>query len=95
MKDGELPYRPVDYEPADVTAIQMLERGECTPDLQKRALKWIIENVCATYQQSYRTERPYDTVFTEGRRFCGNTIIKMLDDSVLQAAKQKRTGETI
>lgn len=72
------PYKPVQYEAADVTAIQQLEQGECTPDLQKRALKWIIETVCATYDMSYRPGDTHETAFAEGRRFAGNSIVKML-----------------
>ncbi|HUV52104.1 MAG TPA: hypothetical protein VMW64_03415 [Dehalococcoidia bacterium] len=70
--------KPVKYEAADVTAIQLLERGECPPELQKRALKWIINDVCVTYNQSYIPKDPDGTAFNEGARFCGNTIIKML-----------------
>lgn len=71
------PYTPVPYEAADVTAVQLMERGECTPELQKRFFNWLINGVCATYDQSFR-EDPYNTAFAEGRRFCGNTVVKML-----------------
>ncbi len=70
-------YDPVDYEPADVRAIQLLAQGECPPELQKRALKWIIEVAAATYDQSYMGNAN-DTIFREGRRFVGNSVVKML-----------------
>lgn len=69
--------KPVGYEAADVTAIQQLERGEATPEMQKRALDWLINKVCMTYDQSF-VKDPRDTDFNEGCRFCGNTIVKML-----------------
>jgi len=83
LKDRK-PYAPVDYKPEHVTAIQLLERGECPEHLQKIALEWIITMAAGTYDQSYHSESPYDTTFHEGRRFVGNTIVKMLK---LDAAK--------
>jgi len=77
MIKNRLPYLPVEYKSWVVTAIQQLEQGQCTPDLQKRILGWIIADVCATYQQSYFGDTNH-TIFMEGRRFCGNTIVKML-----------------
>lgn len=68
----------VTYSAADATAIQQLEQGAANPDMQKRALAWIINLVCATYDQSYIPGDTHETSFNEGRRYCGNTIIKML-----------------
>ena len=45
--------------------------------MQRHALRWIIENACMVYDQSYH-DNSHDTAFCEGRRFAGNTIIKML-----------------
>ena len=45
--------------------------------MQKRALAWIINDVCMTYDQSF-VENTHGTAFNEGSRFCGNTIVKML-----------------
>lgn len=76
MKNGA--FKPPAYEAADVTAIQQIERGEAESEMQKRALKWIIEEVCKTYDMSYRPGDTHETAFHEGRRFVGNEIIKML-----------------
>jgi len=76
MKNGA--FKPADYEAADATAIQQLERGEASPELQKRALKWIIEEVCKTNDMSYRPGDTHETAFAEGKRYVGNQIIKML-----------------
>lgn len=74
---ARLVYAPVKYSPSDVGAIQALDRGDCPEHLQKQALRFIIEQACATYDQSYNGD-PHDTAFAEGRRFAGNTIVKML-----------------
>jgi len=71
-------HNPTPYVAADITAIQELERGTASPDLQKRALKWIIETAAMTYDQSYRPGDTHETAFAEGRRFVGNSIVKML-----------------
>lgn len=79
MKNNN-PWLPTNYVAADVSAIQALERGEATPDQQKRALNWIIVHAAKTYDQSYRpgTEGQRDTDFAEGKRYVGNEIVKML-----------------
>ncbi len=74
----------VPYDPAVITAIQAWENGTATKVQQERSLDWILRFVCGTYDQSYIPGDTHETAFREGRRFCGNTIIKMLK---LNAAK--------
>lgn len=79
------PWFPPPYELADVNALRGLASGTASPEQQQRALKWIIENACATYQLSYRPTSDRDTSFAEGRRFVGLQIVKALhiDTSIL------------
>ena len=76
MKSLELPYAPAPYEAKHVTAVQLLETGECPPHLQQEFLRWLVNDVCRTFDQSYRVD-PCNTAFAEGRRFPGNTLLKM------------------
>lgn len=71
------PYAPAPYTDADVAALQALQRGEATPEQQKRALEWIVNAAANTYDLEYRTE-PRDHAFCSGRRFVGLQIVKML-----------------
>lgn len=74
------PWSPVPYESADAFAIQALLRGEAEPHQQQRALKWIVETACSTYDQSFYPggeEGRRNSDFAEGRRFVGNQIVKM------------------
>lgn len=80
------PWKPAHYEIADVSAIKALANGTATPDQQQRALKWIIENVCATYDLSYRPNSERDTAFAEGKRHCGLQVVKMLKLNVQKEA---------
>lgn len=87
MKNGA--FKPPSREPADVTAIQLLEQGECPPDLQKRALEWIVFEACKTYDLSYRPGDTHETAFAEGRRFVGLEIVSMLK---IDPKKLRRPG---
>jgi len=83
----------VPYDAAAITAIQALERGEANKFQQTRAMEWILRFVCNTYDQSYTPGDTHETAFREGRRFCGNTIIKMLK---LNAANlRSKDSETV
>lgn len=85
-----LPYVPHGYEPADVSAIQALHRGEATPDQQKRALDWII-GAAGTYDLSYRPDSDRDSAFAEGKRFVGLQLVKLLKLN-MAAIKQARSS---
>jgi hypothetical protein len=78
MDSKTAPWYPPSYEFADVSALKGLANGTASPEQQQRALKWIIENACATYELSYRPTSDRDTSFAEGRRFVGLQIVKAL-----------------
>lgn len=72
------PWQPPDWEKADAYAFQALARGDCPPHLQQRALKFVIEQLAGTYDQSFRPESERATAFAEGRRFVGLQLVKLL-----------------
>lgn len=78
--EDHAPWKPPKFEPQDAAALQALERGNATPDQQKRALNWIVNGACATYDLSYRPgdDGRRDTDFAEGRRFVGLQVVKLL-----------------
>ena len=78
MDVKSMPWYPPEYEPADVSAIKGLFAGTASPEQQQRALKWIIESACATYELSFRPTSDRDTAFAEGRRFVGLQLVKAL-----------------
>lgn len=71
-------WQPAGYELADVTAIQAIARGDASPDMQRRALDWIIKRACATYDFAYRPNSDRDTNLALGRQFAGQQIVKLL-----------------
>ena len=88
------PWEPAGYELPDVAAIQALVRGDANEEQQKRAIKWIIESAAGTYDQTYwpgGDEGDRNTAFAEGKRFVGNTIVKM---TRLSTMSLKERGES-
>lgn len=71
------PQEPSEWEIEDAGAIQALSQGRAEPYQQVRALKFIVESLCATYDLSFRAENPHETSFAEGKRFVGLQIVKL------------------
>lgn len=78
------------YETADAYAIQALMRGDASPEMQQRALKWIIERAALTYDQSFYPESPHMTSFAEGMRSVGNQIVKLTKLDTKKLAQQQK-----
>lgn len=72
-------WAPARHELPDAAAIKALQSGTATADQQQRALKWIIEEACRTYDLSFRPQSSRETDFAEGRRFVGLEIVKLLN----------------
>lgn len=67
---------PAIYDIPDVAAIQALAFGTATPDQQRRALEWIVNSACGTYDSEYRSN-DREHAYASGRRFVGLQIVKM------------------
>lgn len=92
--DPSAPYAPAHYELADAKAFQMLAAGEATPEQQKRALDWIINQCARTYDQPFRPggeDGRRNTDFACGMAFVGQQIVKLIKVNLL--ALQQQTGE--
>ena len=88
MENKDMPWFPPAYELADIAAIKGVFAGTASPEQQQRAMKWIVETACATYDLSYRPTSDRDTSFAEGRRFVGLQLVKALHLN-LDALKRK------
>ena len=81
---------PADWDLADASAMQALERGEASPEQQKRALNWIIVKACRYYEPEYKpggAEGERDSCHASGRRWAGIQIVKLLKLNVAQLRK--------
>lgn len=85
-------YAPADYDIADVKAIKQLMVGQADEEQQKRALNWIVNVACATYDQPFRPGKDGQTEFACGRQFAGQQIVKLtkIDLVALQESTAKQ-----
>ncbi len=86
------PHLRCDWDVPVVAAVQALSRGEATPEQQKGALNFIINQAAATYGQSYQETGDRDTTFAEGRRFVGLQLVKLLHLST-NALRKAQTND--
>jgi hypothetical protein len=79
-KPAPAPWHPAPYDETITGAIKALAAGNANESQQQKALKWIIEILCGTYDLSYRPggDGERDTAFAEGKRFVGAQIVKQL-----------------
>lgn len=73
----ESPLQPTKYEDSHAAAIQALMHGIANEGQQQLALKFIIEKMCATYDEPYRPDSDRDTTFALGKRHVGMEIVKL------------------
>lgn len=78
-----------DYTEADVQALRAVARGTATADQQRRAIRWLIEQACGTYDLSFRPESERLTDFAEGKRWVGMTIVWMLQTAPTKTDRDK------
>jgi hypothetical protein len=78
MKTKVPPYFSAPWDPADASALQALQRGDASPDQQKRALDWVVKTAAQTYNTSFFPGMADATAFAEGRRFVGTMIVELL-----------------
>lgn len=91
------PWKPAPYAIADAAAIQALQRGDANADQQRRALKWLIETCCGTYDLSYRPggeEGARDTAMAEGKRWVGLQVVKLLNNSTAVMRRTEPRGDS-
>lgn len=82
------PFVPAAYELADASAFQALQRGDATPDQQKRALDWLITKGAARYEfHYYPSDR--DTAFALGRAFVGQQVSKLLTLNLMSLRREQ------
>lgn len=85
------PWKPTPWEPADASAMQALVRGDCPPHLQQRAMAFIINNLCGTYDLPYRpggADAERDTSFALGKMHVGQQMVKLLKVKVNPSGEQ-------
>ena len=86
----EDPHKPPEIHSHHAGAVQALIRGDCPEHLQQDFMGWLINDVCGTYDLSYRPGSQRATDFAEGKRFVG---LQLVLASKLDPAKLKTLAE--
>lgn len=67
-----------DYTEADVRAIRAVNGGNATPEQQTRAMEFIVNNICCTYDMAFRPGDIHASMVAEGKRIAGLHLVNML-----------------
>lgn len=75
------PWLPTEYSDEDVGALKALARGDCPEHQQRRAMKFIVEQLCGVYDLEFRPgpEGDRESAFAGGKRWVGLQIVKMVN----------------
>lgn len=88
------PWKPAEWVPEDGYAIQAVMQGRASEEQQRRAMVFIVNNICGTYDLSYRPTGDRDTSFAEGKRFVGLQLVKFAQLNIaLLRDKTSEQGE--
>lgn len=85
LEDRKQPENPLlapDYTEADVQALRAVADGCGTEDQQKRAIKFIIEDICGAYDFAFRPgPADRETNVALGRQRAGQILVYFLNDA--------------
>lgn len=78
---------PSTWSSADAFAIKALAKGTANESQQKRAVDFIINRLCGTFDLSFRPDAPRVTDFAEGKRHVGLQLVKLINLPVAMIKK--------
>lgn len=91
-------YAPPEYSDPDIHAIRAVASGEASPEQQRRALDWIIQQAASTYDLGFipGPDGDRNTSFMLGRQFVGMQIVKLCNMPVIRRRVEdgRRTDES-
>lgn len=76
--DKNRPWLPSTIRYHQQMALKNLEIGNASPAEQVAVLRWIVEDLCRTYDQPYFADSPTDTAFAAGKMYVGEQIRRWL-----------------
>ena len=78
------PYHPAKYNKAVATAVQSVAAGIASEYQQQMVMKWIINDLCRTYDLDYFPDSDRDSVFASAKRSIGLQLVKLIKIKVGQ-----------
>jgi hypothetical protein len=76
------PWEPIEFGKLEAASIQAVATGTASERQQKRAMQWIVHNLCEINGLSYRPNNDSDTTFAEGKRFVGLQLSKIINTNI-------------
>lgn len=61
-------FRPAAITPEQAAAIKAVAKGNASPDQQKTALLWIMDDACGTWMDAIQPGHPDVTAYLTGRK---------------------------
>lgn len=92
MPKSSKPWVPNPPPVAVTMAIKGLAAGTASDEQQKRALAWIINELCGTYDMSFHPDSQRASDFAEGKRFVGTQIVKEVNINPSLIRKESEHG---
>ena len=85
------PWCPIQLKPgfkkAHAALTQRFFRGELDKEGQQQFARFLVEDLCDTYDLSYRPDSDRNTAFAEGKRFVGMMLRKLLHPALTPEPK--------
>lgn len=78
VKNKSAPWLPVKYLKRHAAAIQAVARGDASEHQQRIFTEYLVNDLCGTYDLSFRPDSTRDSDFAEGRRFVGLQLVKLM-----------------
>lgn len=73
--------------------LQALSNGVATDEQQKRALKFIVENLCETYGETFDADNARLDSYNQGRRWVGLAIVQIVKLNLTLVANSLKPKE--
>lgn len=89
-----VPWMPENYDPADAAAVQAVANGIADEVQQKRAMSWVVNNLCRTYDSTFFPESERNSVFADGKRSVGLQLVKLIKINVSKITKKGKQQPT-
>lgn len=89
------PYQPVSLTQEIAWAIKGVATGTADAGQQSIFMKWLVWDCAKTYEMSFRAEGPHpqkDQDFAEGKRFVGNSLIRVINMTPEMVAQYPKMG---
>lgn len=92
QKDVPPPWLNAELDYDDAMAVRALKAGNASGGQQQRALRWIVDAACGTYDLGWHPSGPHEASFSAGRRFAGSQVVRAMNINAETLRKNDAKG---